>query len=56
MIKYILLVLGILGIVAAIYQMILKKAVVDYWVPLFCGGVLIYAFVHLNNKDRNKNF
>lgn len=51
--KYILLIIGILGIGAAVYGMVNGDTITDHIITLICGASLIYGFYALNKKEKD---
>lgn len=51
--KYILLIVGILGIGAGIFGIFNGQPYTNHIITLICGASLIYGFYELNKKDKN---
>ena len=50
--KYILLVIGVAGLVASFYRIIEGDQFMDYIIAILCGLSLIFGFFELNKKEK----
>jgi multisubunit Na+/H+ antiporter MnhF subunit len=49
--KYILLVIGVAGVVASFYRIIEGDQFIDHIIGIVCGVSLIFGFFELNKKE-----
>lgn len=49
--KYILLVIGILGLAAGVYAIVTSKGPSEYIMGLVCGASLVFGYFELNKKS-----
>lgn len=50
--KYVLLVIGALGIAASVYGSIIDEEITNHIIGLVCGASLIYGYFELNKADK----
>ncbi|MFK7781163.1 hypothetical protein [Psychroserpens sp.] len=53
--RYILLVIGILGLITALFGLINGDALTDQLITIVCGSSLIYGYFQLKNSTEIKN-
>ncbi len=49
--KYILLIIGLLGSIAAIFMMIKTGSITDNLIGLICGACLIWGYFEISKKE-----
>ncbi|MBO3700627.1 hypothetical protein [Roseivirga sp. E12] len=52
--KYILLVIGILGLAAGVYAIVTAKGPSEYLLGLICGASLVFGYFELNKHSHSK--
>lgn len=52
--RYVLLVIGILGLAAAAYSLANGNSFTDNIIPLICGSSLIYGYIEMGKKPKEE--
>lgn len=52
--KYILLVIGILGLAAGIYAAVAGQGPSEYLLGLICGASLVFGYFELNKQSKSE--